>query len=146
MLIYAESSAVLAWMLDQAGASEVGSLLANAKEITCSALTILECERVLFRGVAGGRFSPAERENFEKSLHETSRTWSVSGITPEVLAAARRPFLREPVRALDAIHLGTALHLRRELPALAFLSIDRRVAENAALLGFEVLPRGGRDR
>ena len=145
-MIYADSSAVLAWILDQDRATEVGGILAGASEITCSALTVFECDRVLRRGAAGGTLSREEAERFEEALRQAARTWAVKEITPEVLAAARRTFPREPMRALDAIHLGTALHLRREFPDLVFLALDRRLADNAALLGFEVLPPRPPDR
>jgi len=57
--------------------------------------------------------------------------WSVVAITSEVLASGRSRFPKEPVRALDTIHLGTLLQV---------LSLDDRVRDNARLLGFTVLP------
>src|SRR5713101_5319098 len=55
--------------------------------------------------------------------------WSVVAITSEVLASGRSRFPKEPVRALDTIHLGTLLQV---------LSLDDRVRDNARLLGFTV--------
>ena len=53
---------------------------------------------------------------------------------------ARGPFPGELIRALDAIHLATALVIRDIHPDLSVLSLDRRVRENAAALGFGVVP------
>ena len=53
---------------------------------------------------------------------------------------ARGPFPGEPIRALDAIHLATALVIRDIYPDLRVLSLDQRVRQNAAALGFEVVP------
>ena len=53
---------------------------------------------------------------------------------------ARRRFPREPVRALDALHLATVLRIGDFRPGLGVLSFDRRIRANAAALGFDVLP------
>ena len=66
--------------------------------------------------------------------------WSVHTITPRVVELARGPFPGELIRALDAIHLATALVIRDIYPDLRVLSVDRRVRENAVALGFEVVP------
>ena len=50
------------------------------------------------------------------------------------------PFPGEPIRALDAIHLATALVIRDIYPDLRVLSLDQRVRQNAVALGFEVVP------
>lgn len=53
---------------------------------------------------------------------------------------ATRPFPIEPVRTLDALHLGTALLARSAAPGLRLLTLDQRVRENGQRLGFETLP------
>ncbi len=53
---------------------------------------------------------------------------------------AGQAFPKEPVRALDAIHLATALLVGAEQPDLVMLSLDPRVRRNAEALGFRVLP------
>ena len=66
--------------------------------------------------------------------------WSIHAITPRVVGFARGPFPGEPIRALDAIHLATALVIRDIYPDLRVLSLDQRVRDNAVALGFEVVP------
>jgi hypothetical protein len=44
------------------------------------------------------------------------------------------------VRALDAIHLASALLAREVWEELVVLSFDERVRSNAVALGFTVLP------
>ena len=65
--------------------------------------------------------------------------WSVVAITSKVLASGRSRFAKEPVRAHDAIHLGTLLVTRTSVPDLQVLSLDDRVRDNARLLGFTVV-------
>ncbi|HUP51077.1 MAG TPA: hypothetical protein VM198_01275 [Longimicrobiales bacterium] len=47
--LYAESSAVLAWLLGDDRGDEVGRALADARGVVASELTRVECERVLIR-------------------------------------------------------------------------------------------------
>jgi uncharacterized protein with PIN domain len=47
--LYAESSAVLAWLLDEQTAPAVRHLLCEAEVIVASDLTLIECDRVLLR-------------------------------------------------------------------------------------------------
>lgn len=53
MILYAESSAVLAWLLGEEMGEPVRQLLAAAEGVVTSELTLLECDRVLHRSVAG---------------------------------------------------------------------------------------------
>src|SRR5215510_4677056 len=50
--LYTESSAVLAWLLDQEHAELVANTLAQAELVIASDLTLIECDRVLIRAVA----------------------------------------------------------------------------------------------
>lgn len=58
----------------------------------------------------------------------------------DVIEGAKGSFLVEPVRSLDALHLSSALKARRMVPSLAMLSLDRRLRDNAPLLGLPVIP------
>ena len=66
--------------------------------------------------------------------------WVVFSIHDEIVEKARRAFPREPIRALDAIHLATALAGRGMVADLQLLSLDERIRANGVELGFDVLP------
>ena len=61
-------------------------------------------------------------------------------LDPEVVDRARRPFPVEPIRALEALHLSSALFARSLVPETALLSLDRRIREVGEELGLEVVP------
>ena len=54
-------------------------------------------------------------------------------LTPEIAAALRAGYLR----GADLWHLASALYAARAMPALAFITLDRRQQTVAASLGFE---------
>ncbi|HXH07107.1 MAG TPA: type II toxin-antitoxin system VapC family toxin [Vicinamibacterales bacterium] len=61
MRLYAESSAVLAWLLDEPDGVTVRERLARAEIVVASDLTLIECERVLLRAGALGHVPAARR-------------------------------------------------------------------------------------
>ena len=141
MILYAESSAVLTWLLSQEDAPKIGSTLAEAELIFSSDLTLLECERVLVRGSATGELSEGEVTNRQVILRTAAQHWMLLGFAPAVIERAQRTFPNEPVRTLDALHLAFALEAKRIIPETRILSLDRRIRESARQLGLEISPR-----
>jgi predicted nucleic acid-binding protein len=138
--LYAESSAVLAWLLDQPQGHAVAATLAAADLVLASDLTVVECDRVIVRAVAVGELHEADAVDRQARLNAVSARWALLGLDDEILERARRPFPLEPIRTLDAIHLASALTARKALPDLAMLSLDVRLREVAASLGLTLLP------
>jgi len=141
MTLYAETSALLSWFFGEARGGEVRRGLDGASAVVTSELTAFELERGVIRNVVAGRLTEAAATRLRASMTATLSGWSVVGLTAEVLASGRRRFPKEPVRALDAIHLGTLLVIRTSIPDVHVLSLDDRVRDNARLLGLSVLPR-----
>jgi hypothetical protein len=140
MNLYAESSAVLAWLFREAPAPQLKEILAGAELVVASDLTLVECDRALVKAEAAGKLSQFEVGQRRALLREASSRWTLLRIGEEVLDRARRRFPQEPVRTLDSLHLATALAALSTIPDLALLSLDQRVRDNGAALGFDVLP------
>ena len=132
---YVESSAVVAWLLGEDGSERVVREIDEADVVTTSALTILECERTLVRRLESEQIAEAEAARARGVLSRERARWIVLAIDGEILERAGRAFPVEPVRALDAIHLATALQLLRAFPDLEMLTLDRRISANAVVLG-----------
>jgi len=140
VICYAESSAVLAWLHGEPRGLEVHRVMTRARRIVASDLTLFECDRGLRRRVAAGTLTEAEADRARAILDSTETQWEIVPLTPRVLDFGRRSFPREPVRSLDALHLGTALFVRTTVPDLRVLTLDARVSANASLLGFPLEP------
>lgn len=141
MNLYAESSAVLAWLLLEREGLRVDRLLTAAESVISSDLTLIECDRALLRAAAIGRLSATEASDRKRELSALASAWSVLRISPEIVERARRPFPVETIRALDAIHLASALVARAATPFLEILTLDDRIREVARDLGLKIQPR-----
>jgi predicted nucleic acid-binding protein len=138
--LYAESSAVLAWLLDEESAAEIRQLLGKAEWIVASDLTLIECDRVLLRAVTLGELTEAQAADRRAHLATAANHWQVLRIAPEIVDRARQPFPGEPIRTLDAIHLASALAGLTAIAGLKLLSLDDRVRRAGKQLGLDVLP------
>ncbi len=140
MSLYAESSAVLAWLLGEPHSEVVRAALGEAELVLASELTLIECDRVLIRATAAGPFSEAVASDRRARLSQAAGHWAILGLTAQVSERAHRPFPQEPIRTLDAIHLSSALLARSLVPETRLLSLDERIRSSGRELGFEVVP------
>lgn len=140
MNIYAESSAVLAWLLGEAASSRVREALRGAEFVFASDLVLIECDRVLIRAVTLGEIDEATAMSRRAHLNAAAAHWHIYRLSPEIVERARRPFPVEPVHTLDAIHLASALVVRSTIPTVELLSLDDRIRRAGEQLGFRLQP------
>jgi len=141
--IYAESSAVLRWLLGASDADRIERILAAAPVVVTSELTAAEVGRSLQRLVATGRLDAEAAERAWASYAAASQHWRLYGVGEPVLQRVRQPFPREPVRTLDAIHVATAVLYALEVGPPLVLSVDEQVRANAGALGLAIAPAPG---
>ena len=141
MNIYAESSAVLAWLLGESAGHRVREVLRRAELVAASDLTLLECDRVLIRAVMMGEVDEATAADRRARLNAAAAHWHMWRVSLDIIDRARHAFPAEPVRTLDAIHLASALAVRSAVPGLELLSLDDRIRRSGQQLGFHLQPR-----
>ena len=140
MNLYAESSAVIAWLFGEATGGQIRTELEDADLLISSDLTLIEIDRAIHRALALKALSEADATGLRGRLAEAARHWVMLRLTPAVVERARQPFPDEPIRTLDALHVGSALEARLAVPDLAILSLDARLRKVATGLGFAVRP------
>jgi predicted nucleic acid-binding protein len=139
--IYAESSAVLAWLLGEQAGHRVREVLGRAELVMASDLALVECDRVLIRAVTLGEIDEASADDRRAHLNRAAAHWHLWRLNWDIVERARRPFLGEPVRTLDAIHLASALAVRSTIPGVELLSLDDRIRRTGEQLGFRLQPK-----
>jgi predicted nucleic acid-binding protein len=138
--IYAESSAVLAWLLGEEIGDAVRDVLQRTEVVMSSDLTLVECDRVLIRATATGEIDEGAAADRRAHLNAAAAHWHVWRVSSEIVERARHPFPNEPIRTLDAIHLASALAVRSAVPGLELLSLDDRIRRAGKQLGFRLQP------
>lgn len=125
-MIYVDTSALLKVVRsDEPLADEVRAFIAGAGPLVSSRLLAVELHLV---GQRVGIDEPTVRRLL-------ARVDQVA-ITEDVIGAAID--LRAGLRSLDAIHLGTAVHLGEQVSGL--LTFDHRMAEAAERVGLSLVP------
>ena len=99
-MLYAESSAVLAWLLEEDAGETARRLLASAPLVVASDLTLIECDRVIHRALHLGELSEVEAAARREVLSSAAVRWHLIHLDDEVAERARRPFPSEPIRTL----------------------------------------------
>lgn len=140
MTLYAETSSVLAWLLQGPSGETVQEMLAAGEVIVTSELTLVECDRVLLRSVATGASTSTEAAELQRILGDVVATWNIQPLHAATIHRARQSFPDDRIRALDAIHLASAITARLSLGDVEILSLDGRIRENAVALDFGVMP------
>jgi predicted nucleic acid-binding protein len=138
--IYAESSAVLAWLLGEDAAPRVRAVLREAELVVASDLTLVECDRVLIRAVALEEIAEAAAADWRAHLNEAAAHWHVLRLSADIIHRARRPFPAEPIRTMDALHLACALAARSSVAGVEILTLDDRIRRAGEQLGFRLQP------
>jgi len=138
---YVETSALLRVLLD---GDEGLQPEISGEGLVTSALTFLEAARAIVRARRERRLDARSAREAERQLAAFERACDTVAMDDEVLRRAREELPVEPVRSLDAIHLASVRVLDDELGGVEVVSCDDRVRQNAAALGFVLVPAAKR--
>lgn len=135
--LYVETSALLRVLVD--GDAGLDAELSGVGLVTC-ALTFVEAARPIRRARRERQLDARSAREVERQLAAFDRGCDILALDDEVLRRAREVFPVEPVRSLDAIYLASMRLLDDELGGVEVFSCDERVRQNAAALGFVLVP------
>jgi predicted nucleic acid-binding protein len=136
--VYAESSAILSWLLREPTGPAVRDRLEEAAEVVTSRLTLIECERNVRRAEREGRITRQAAASAMRVLEGAASRWIIMDLVGDVPGRAAQEFPREPVGTLDALHIASALVFDRHLGKVFMLSQDDRIRTNAVALGMSL--------
>ncbi|HEX9730884.1 MAG TPA: type II toxin-antitoxin system VapC family toxin [Thermoanaerobaculia bacterium] len=140
MIVYAESSAVLSWLLGEPPGDEVRRALEAAEFVVTSDLTLVECDRAFHRAQSLGELSAERFAELRSELRRVAAGWVLLRLSDEIVERAREAFPEDPIRSLDALHLASVLSTVALVPETSLLTHDVRVRRCALALGLRLLP------
>ena len=136
MWAYFDTSALVKRYVDEAGRREVLKLL-RRHECVSSALLPVELRSGLRRRVVDGSLEAARLPLILRRVAADRPYWTLVEVGADVLAAAESLVGAYSIRTLDALHVASAqlFAARLSMPALMFVSADRRQTETAVAVG-----------
>jgi predicted nucleic acid-binding protein len=140
---YFDTSALVKRYVDEAGRRAVLELLRRHECVTSAVLPV-ELRSGLRRRAADGSLEAAALPMILKRVAADRPYWTLVEVGTEVLAAAETLVATYPIRTLEAIHVASAqlFAARLSIPALTFVSADRRQMETATAVGLVARPIG----
>ncbi len=138
MIAYLDASALAKLFLDEPGSAEVDELWSSGFPASTSELSVTELTCALAAAARAGRFAI---EKLSRSVMDgTFLTERVDLVTVDthVVRSAARIGVTNRLRALDALHIASAVVLLEADPVLVSWDEDQRRAANAE--GLPVYP------
>ncbi len=134
-----DSSAIAPLLVGERSSPAIRRLFEDDPEIMAWWATDIECVSALSRLEREGRLSPAGLTVAIGRLDELAAAWHEVQPVPAVRRIAVRLLRSHPLRAADSLQLAAAVVASELDPStLAFVTLDRRLAEVAEREGFSV--------
>ena len=140
MKLAVDSSSFVKRYVQEVGSDKVERLLAGASELAFCVILVPEIVSGLNRRLRERILTIADYRAVKKQLMDDLRDASVLQITPSVVSRSLKLIENNVLRALDALHIASALEWQADL----FLTSDRRQYMAAIRTGLRVEYVGNR--
>lgn len=135
MKVFFDTSALTKRYVEEEGSEQVRTLCSEADALGVSVLVVPELISTLCRLVRESQLSPEDYRSLKSAMQADLSDADLCDLSQDAFEQAVRCLERHPLRALDALHVGSALVYQPDL----FVSADRRQAEAADLEGLAVV-------
>ena len=130
---YFDTSALIKRFVEEPGSEHVESLIDAEPTVATSMVAYAEVQAGLARKLRERTLSSAGHRRTVRAFDVDWRAFLRVGVTDALLALIRDLVRRHPLRAFDAIHLASAVHLQTELgEGVRFIAADPRLLTAAA--------------
>jgi uncharacterized protein len=135
MRVFFDTSAFVKRYVEEPGTGEVLEICEKADELAISVICIPEMISTLNRLVREGRLPSETYRKTRDIIFQEIEDAQICYITPEVVDRTISCLENNPLRAMDALHLGCALIIEPDL----FVSSDQRQLQAADREGLKVV-------
>lgn len=129
MIVYVDTSALVKRYVQEPGSDHVDLVLASAQVVATSRVAYPEARSAFARRAREGAFSAEAHRRVVAQLDGELDAWVWIELGAELMRSAGRLAELHGLRGFDAIHLGSALELRRAFDGreVVFLGFDERL-------------------
>lgn len=138
--VYLDASALVKLLVPEEESDVLNRALVGLTDVIISDLALTEVASALGRRMREGRLSRSEATRLYREASKLHASSHVAELTPPVHRRAERLMLSlpGPLRALDALHLASAL----DAEAATVVTFDPRLRDAATSQGLFVAPAG----
>ncbi len=132
MRVFLDSSAIAKRYVEESGSEAVIAWCDRATELGIASIALPEIVSAFCRLRREKKLGESQYRQLKKYLFSDIEDIQICELSPQVLALAIKSLEENPLRAMDAIHVGCAIAWRAEM----FISADKRqcaAARKAAL-------------
>jgi len=136
--LYLDASALVKLFVQEAESDSLNKALLGARGVILSDLALTEMASALGRRTREGTLTPLQASRLHREAQKLATSCRHVELTPPVHRRAEKLLLSTPmpIRALDALHLATAL----ESGAATIVTFDENLRDVAASQGLFVAP------
>lgn len=134
MRAFFDTSAFVKRYIEEPGSEKVMEICREAEHLVLSLICLPEMISTLSRLVREGKISSDQYQQIKDLILDDFEDVEVCDITTGVITQTIRCLENNPLRAMDALHLGCALVVKPDI----FVSSDRRQVEAALREGLMV--------
>ena len=135
-----DTSALVPLILDEPKTARMRTLFADDPDILTSAFTTIEIASAVWRRLHADQLPLSAHQEADELFAGLSMTWTELAVSQDAIDRAIGAMSRQPLRAGDALQLGTALVAAGQPGRLPFVTLDEDLAAAARAEGFPVLP------
>lgn len=137
--IYLDASALVKLFVSESESEALNQALVGAEDVILSDLALTEMASALGRRTREGKLAVVESRRFYREAEKLAASCRRAELTPPIHRHAERLLLSSlelPLRALDGLHVATAL----DAEAATLVTYDPRLRDAAAAQGLFVAP------
>ena len=138
MILYLETSDLVKLYVRESGSEKIMKLVAEAEVVATSIVAYAEARAALARKYREKGIAEADYDLIKRDLDNDWERLFVIKLTDALVKSAGNLAEKWGLRGFDALHLSSALELRRSIPPpVVFSSSDARLSESAKREGLE---------
>jgi hypothetical protein len=135
MLVFFDTSAFAKRYVQELGSDVVAEWCERADEIGLAAIALTELVSAFCRLQREGKITDQQYQQLKNALLSDIEDAAIADMTPTVIHQAVLSLEGNVLRAMDAIHIGSAVALQADV----FISADQRQCQAAQQAGLTVL-------
>jgi predicted nucleic acid-binding protein len=136
---YFDTSALIKRFVSEAGSSAVDRLI-SASPASTSVLAYVEVHSGFSRKLREGSMPEKHYRRASRQFEDDFSSYIRIEVSPEIVESARDLVQRRPLRALDALHLASAVNLQDSVgEPVTFVAADRRLLAAAEAEDLKVI-------